>query len=201
MYIYYGAIWLVFTWNTEIPNQDKINWRRRAQSGQIDTHWTNFQEYASIWLSNFNPFLCSQKSWYIEAAPKHLYFRVIKRREVFKLLPPSASKPSQWLKKKNLNSTFLCKNWVKSKWSPFDWRLNANKHDPALHVVKLQNIPSNDAGLLELKCKWKWISSIYIGQALTPGTTSFGSGKAGLSLSVWIPSISVSLFPNQQCEN
>lgn len=104
------------------------------------------------------------------------------------------TKPSQWLKKKKCNSTFLCKNWVKSKWNPFVSRLNANKHDPTLHVLKLQHIPKNEAGLLESECKRKCIPSIYIGQVLTPGTTSSGSGEAGLCLSVWTLSTSASLF-------
>lgn len=104
-------------------------------------------------------------------------------------------------KKKKSNSTFLCKNWVKSKWNPFVSRLNANKHDPTLHVVKLQHIPRSEARLLESECKWKCISSIYIGQVPTPGTTSSGSGEAGLCLSVWTLSTSASLFPTRQCEH
>lgn len=104
-------------------------------------------------------------------------------------------------KKKKCNSTFLSKNWVKSKWNPFVSRLNANKHDPTLHVVKLQHIPRSEAGLLESECKWKCISSIYIGQVPTPGTTSSGSGEAGLCLSVFTLSTSASLFPTRQCEH
>lgn len=114
----------------------------------------------------------------------------------------TATEPSQWFKKKKkCNSTFLCKNWVKSKWNPFVSRLNANKHDPTLHVVRLQRIPRSEAGLLESECKWKCISSIYVGQVLTPGTTSSGSGEAGLCFSVWTLSISASSFPTRQCEH